>query len=99
MDRRDFLSSAATLAAVSGAAAAAAPARAATKAAPAAATGLKGPLLDLSTQRGCREAWARLAGNTDMKSTKYGWYNGIVQGVRHAILGVVLATSIVEFHG
>lgn len=45
-------------------------------------TSLKGDFLDLATPRGGREAWARLAGNTDLKSTKYGWYTGIVQGVR-----------------
>jgi hypothetical protein len=43
---------------------------------------LKGRFLDLTTPRGNREAWARLLGNTDMKSTKYGWADGIVQGVR-----------------
>jgi hypothetical protein len=80
MERREFLSSAAMLAAASSMAGGA-------RAAPAAKgggvqTSLKGPHLDLGTQRGCRDAWARLAGNTDMKSTKYGWYSGIVQGVR-----------------
>lgn len=43
---------------------------------------LKGALLDLTTPAGNREAWARLLANTDMKSTKYGWAQGIVQGVR-----------------
>jgi hypothetical protein len=43
---------------------------------------LKGPYLDLTTPRGNREAWARLLGNIDMTSTKYGWYTGIVLGVR-----------------
>lgn len=43
---------------------------------------LKGASLDLSTPEGNREAWARLLGNTDMKSTKYGWAQGIVQGIR-----------------
>jgi Protein of unknown function (DUF1838) len=43
---------------------------------------LKGKFLDLTSQEGNREAWARLLGNTDMKSTKYGWAEGIVQGVR-----------------
>jgi Protein of unknown function (DUF1838) len=43
---------------------------------------LKGPYLDLTTARGSREAWARLLGNIDMKSTKYGWYSGLVQGIR-----------------
>jgi len=43
---------------------------------------LAGPLLDLTTPAGNREGWARLLANTDMKSTKYGWAQGIVQGVR-----------------
>ena len=43
---------------------------------------LKGAAVDLSTPEGNREAWARLLANTDMKSTKYGWAQGIVQGVR-----------------
>jgi len=46
------------------------------------AEALRGPFLDLTTPAGNREAWARLLGNTDMKSTKYGWARGIVQGVR-----------------
>lgn len=44
--------------------------------------GLKGPYLDLTTQRGNMDAWARLLGNIDMKSTKYGWAQGLIQGVR-----------------
>ncbi len=48
----------------------------------AATSGVKGAFLDLATPMGNREAWARLLGNTDMKSTKYGWAQGIVQGVR-----------------
>ena len=43
---------------------------------------LKGVALDLTTPQGNREAWARLLANTDMKSTKYGWAMGILQGVR-----------------
>ena len=81
MERREFLSSAAMLAAVS-AAAGGSPAAAAKKGGGPVQTSLKGPHLDLSTQRGCRDAWAKLAGNADMKSTKYGWYSGRVQGVR-----------------
>lgn len=42
---------------------------------------IKGPFLDLNSPEGNRDAWARLLGNTDMKSTKYGWAQGIVQGV------------------
>lgn len=45
-------------------------------------TGTRGRFLDLTTPRGNMEAWARLLANTDMKSTKYGWAKGIVQGVR-----------------
>ena len=43
---------------------------------------LKGDYLDLTTARGNREASARYNGNIDMKSTKYGWFKGIVHGVR-----------------
>jgi hypothetical protein len=85
MDRRLFLSSAAMLAAASaGAGTGIGSAAAATPRRPGAGpqTNLKGPFLDLTTPRGNRDAWARLLGNTDMKSTKYGWYSGIVQGVR-----------------
>jgi hypothetical protein len=81
MDRRDFLSSAAMLAAVSGSVGSAAAATP-RKSGVGPQTSLKGPFLDLTTPRGNRDAWARLLGNTDMKSTKYGWYSGIVQGIR-----------------
>jgi hypothetical protein len=43
---------------------------------------LKGRAVDLATSEGQREAWARLLGNTDMTSTKYGFAQGIVQGIR-----------------
>ncbi len=43
---------------------------------------LKGDYLDLTTTAGNREACARIMGNTDMMSTKYGWYTGVVHGVR-----------------
>jgi hypothetical protein len=43
---------------------------------------LSGRALDLTTPTGNREAWARLLANTDMKSTKYGWAQGIIQGIR-----------------
>lgn len=78
MDRRDFLSSAAMLAAAS----AVAPRAASATKTSGVQTSLKGPYLDLTTPRGARDAWARLQGNIDMKSTKYGWYRGVVQGVR-----------------
>ncbi len=43
---------------------------------------LRGPYLDLTTPRGNREAYARLMANLDMTKTKYGWYSGVVLGVR-----------------
>jgi Protein of unknown function (DUF1838) len=43
---------------------------------------LKGDFLDLTTTAGNREAYARIMGDTDMRSTKYGWYSGMVHGVR-----------------
>ncbi|MEP3050710.1 MAG: DUF1838 family protein [Erythrobacter sp.] len=43
---------------------------------------LKGDFLDLTTARGNRDALARIMGDTDMQSTKYGWYTGLVHGVR-----------------
>lgn len=45
-------------------------------------TSLKGDFLDLTTPDGNREADARINGNTDMTSTKFGWFKGIVHGVR-----------------
>ena len=42
---------------------------------------LKGPYLDLTTARGNVEGYARLTSNTDMKSTHFGWFEGIVMGV------------------
>jgi hypothetical protein len=82
MDRRDFLSSAAVLAAAAAAPLSAAQAATPRRAGAGPQTSIKGSFLDLTTQKGNREAWARLLGNTDMKSTKYGWYSGLVQGVR-----------------
>lgn len=80
LERRELLMASAVLAAGAGLA----------HARPAAAIGrpdrspgaLAGRFLDLTTPKGNMEAWARLLGNTDMKSTKYGWARGIVQGVR-----------------
>lgn len=43
---------------------------------------LHGPYLDLTTPRGNREAQARIMGNIDMKTTKFGWFKGVVHGVR-----------------
>lgn len=43
---------------------------------------LHGDYLDLTTPLGNRVAMARIMGNTDMKSTKFGWFKGIVHGVR-----------------
>lgn len=73
MDRRTFFIGTAALAA-------AAPAMAKIRTTDPAS--IKGPFLDLTTPEGNREAWARLLGNTDMTSTKYGWAQGIIQGVR-----------------
>ncbi|MEP0391841.1 MAG: DUF1838 family protein [Erythrobacter sp.] len=44
--------------------------------------GLKGDFLDLTSPRGNRDAIARIMGDVDLQSTKFGWYSGIVQGVR-----------------
>ncbi len=77
MERREFLAAGGALAAGAALLGAAAPARAASD-----TNGLKGRYLDLMTPVGNRDAWARLLGNTDMKSTKYGWAQGIVQGVQ-----------------
>ena len=76
MERRDFLT-------LTGAAMAAAalPAGAQARGGGDPAT-LKGPYLDLMTPNGNMQAWARLLGNIDMKSTKYGWAQGMIQGVR-----------------
>lgn len=43
---------------------------------------IAGDFIDLTSARGNREAQARIMGNIDMKSTKYGWFKGIVHGVR-----------------
>jgi hypothetical protein len=40
-----------------------------------------GPYLDLKTPYGNLEGYARLRTNVDMKSTHYGWYDGLVIGV------------------
>lgn len=45
-------------------------------------TSLKGDFLDLTSPEGNREASARINGNTDMTSTKFGWFKGMVHGVR-----------------
>ena len=45
-------------------------------------TSIAGDYIDLTTARGNREAQARIYGNIDMESTKYGWFKGIVHGVR-----------------
>lgn len=92
MDRRNFIKTGSTLAAAStplfGTAAAAMSASPATaKAAPSATawgdweTDIKGDLVDLTTGEGNMHAFARLMANQDMKSTKFGWGHGIVQGV------------------
>ncbi len=43
---------------------------------------LKGPYLDLTTQRGNMIAMARMQGDIDVGKSKYGWYAGNVMGVR-----------------
>ena len=75
MDRRNFL-------ALTGAAAGLVASGAAAKIRSTDLARLKGPFLDLMTPAGNMHAFARLMGNTDMKSTKYGWARGIIQGVR-----------------
>jgi len=90
MDRRKFVFTGSTMAAAGMAAAQAAamstpPASA--KAAPSASawgaweTDIKGDFLDLTKPQDQATAFARLMANTDMKSTKFGWGTGIVQGV------------------
>ncbi len=76
MERRDFLALTGVAAAGLAAGAAGAKIRADDP------TSLKGPAVDLATPIGSMTAWARLLGNTDMKSTKYGWAQGLVQGVQ-----------------
>lgn len=79
MERRDFLAlggAAAALAATSGASSAGAKVRSTDP------SSLKGAAVDLTTPIGTMEAWSRLLGNTDMKSTKHGWAQGLIQGVR-----------------
>lgn len=76
MERRDFLLAGGALAAGMAATGAAGAIRSGDPAS------LKGAHLDLMTPNGNMQAWARLLGNTDMKSTKYGWAQGLIQGVR-----------------
>lgn len=45
-------------------------------------TGLVGDYLDLTTPRGNRQAQARIMGNIDIGTTKFGWFKGVVHGVR-----------------
>jgi hypothetical protein len=82
MQRREFMMASSMLAAASLVPTPLAPAAAATRRRAAPDRSLKGPFLDLSKSVDNMTAWARLLGNTDMKSTKYGWANGIIQGVR-----------------
>ena len=79
MERRDFL---ALTGVAAGLAAGAAATGAAAKIRSTDLASLKGPAVDLTTPEGNMNAWARLLGNTDMKSTKYGWAQGLIQGVR-----------------
>lgn len=83
IERREFITAgAAVVGATALAACAGSPTVAATGASSADWGNLKGDFLDLTTPRGNREAYARLMGNTDMESTKFGWYTGLVMGVR-----------------
>jgi len=45
-------------------------------------TSLVGDYLDLTTPEGNREAIGRINGNIDMETTKFGWFKGLVHGVR-----------------
>jgi len=45
-------------------------------------TSLVGDYLDLTTPEGNREAIGRINGNIDMETTKFGWFKGVVHGVR-----------------
>ena len=86
MNRREFVTagaaSSAALMLSAGCAAAKTPLVGASSASGGLGRSLKGDFLDLTTPRGNRDAIARIMGNVDMKSTKVGWYTGIVQGVR-----------------
>lgn len=86
MDRRKFFAAGAAAGAscmfLGNAAAAAAAAGTPGKSGSHAGTSLKGDYLDLTSPRGNRDAWARLLANTDMHSTKYGWFKGVVHGIR-----------------
>ncbi len=79
MDRRAFLEGAGAVAAAGAALAGSTPARAKIRSSE--PETLKGAFLDLTTGEGNMEAIARINANTDMKSTKFGWAQGIVQGV------------------
>jgi hypothetical protein len=83
MERRDFLmagAAGATALALTGAPAAAK--HHGMKKASGVDRSLKGDTYDLSIPAANREIIAKINGNTDMKSNKYGWFKGIVQGVR-----------------
>ncbi|BDW81502.1 hypothetical protein MACH24_09400 [Erythrobacter sp. Dej080120_24] len=87
MHRRQFLSAGAActstaLLACAGAGAGASPASARPVSRFGAESGLVGDYLDLTTPRGNRQAQARIMGNIDMESTKFGWFKGVVHGVR-----------------
>ena len=75
MERRNFL-------ALTGVAAGFAAASASAKIRTSDLSSVKGPVVDLGSPKGNMEALARLMGNTVMKSTKYGWAQGLVQGMR-----------------
>lgn len=82
MERRDFILASSALAATSLLGASPGTAAAVKRPGKAPDRSLTGPFLDLTKPIGNMNAWARLLGNTDMKSTKYGFADGIIQGVR-----------------
>lgn len=85
MDRREFVTAGAAGTAALMLSSGCAQAKGASASIPASGAldrGLKGDFLDLTSPRGNREAIARIMGNVDMKSTKFGWYDGIVHGVK-----------------
>lgn len=81
MDRRNFIAAGAAGAAVMALGAAPVKARPVRKSGDV-IRDLSSGTYDLTTTAGNREVFAKINGNTDMKSTKFGWYKGIVHGVR-----------------
>ncbi|MEM6832386.1 MAG: DUF1838 family protein [Pseudomonadota bacterium] len=85
MDRRHFVMASGGVAAAGMASSAAAMSQTPAQAAAAPQgwdTNIKGNHLDLSDPQDTATAYAKLMANLDMESTKFGWGEGIVQGVR-----------------